>query len=100
MTELKGGDRIKLKDGEIVEIVGSWGQGRHKAYRITDDRILLDLHVGVEDGSSELLGNSRVPRSMPLRITEKPLKSNFTPVEEDLPMIDGKDIKNGEDLED
>jgi len=52
MNKLQVGDAVRI-DGKTVTIAGYWGQGKHMAYRLSDDRVVLDLHLAVESGEVE-----------------------------------------------
>jgi hypothetical protein len=118
MIELKKGDMVEI-NGEVVEIVGFWGQGTYKVFRLTDDRTMDSLDEHVTSGAAKLVGNSLSGATsgaaklasgssgkVAVKKTDQPVpravpkKSNFTPVDEDLPILKREDIQYGEDLED
>jgi len=51
-----------VKNGETVEVGGvtatvetSWGQGRHRMYRLSDGREILDLQELVKTGAAKII---------------------------------------------
>ena len=95
MRELEKGDRLKI-NGEIVTIRGFWGQGAHKAFRLEDDRIMLDLHKAVEGGHVEFISKAEAQQEA------RDNRPEFQPGTGDktLPTLDRKKRFYGEDLED
>jgi hypothetical protein len=51
---IKQGDIIRL-DGVESAIETSWNQGRHKVFKLADQRTIIDLDKFVENGQAEIV---------------------------------------------
>jgi len=75
---VKQGDRVSIGGTEAV-VETTWGQGRHTAFKLTDGRVLLDLHLR-ED--VEVVREVRTPR-VPIVDIEEAYEEPELPPEED-----------------
>lgn len=48
------GNRVNVDGAEAV-VEGSWGQGAHKAFKLSDGRVVLDLDKLVESGKATIV---------------------------------------------
>lgn len=59
---MKNGDLINV-DGKEATLEGSWGQGAHKAFKLSDGRVILDLDKAVATGAAKVMPTSSIPKS-------------------------------------
>jgi len=69
--DLKQGDTVVV-DGKTSNIETSWGQGKHRAFKLRDGRTVLDLDKLVESGKAQLTNS--VVRTEPHAIVDEPKK--------------------------
>jgi hypothetical protein len=50
---VKKGDRVTI-DGKTAEVIGWWGQGKHRVFQLDDGRTVFDLHLLLEDGDARV----------------------------------------------
>jgi len=55
---VENGDRVVI-NGIELSVVGSWGQGKHKMFRLSDGSEALDLHKAVENGDIKLVTTTK-----------------------------------------
>jgi len=51
---LKLNDKVEV-DGVVATIESIWAQGRHRAYKLSDGRVILDLDKAIAGGAARLI---------------------------------------------
>ena len=77
MSKLQNGDIVKIGDKEVT-VVGSWGQGKHMAYRLSDDTVVLDLHLAVASGEVEKVTRRTSERTYGIRSVAPTIEEDVT----------------------